>query len=102
MILEIDSSHKLDLFGNSTDKVEKMPKMVVDDMAGVEKRDKASVPTTPLGLELNASVGQVTEEFVLSRDGLKLFPQPVLGDDLDPLNWSSVQKHTILAIVMSL
>ncbi|KAL2258618.1 hypothetical protein VTK26DRAFT_8018 [Humicola hyalothermophila] len=27
---------------------------------------------------------------------------PVLGDDLDPLNWSWAQKHTILAIIMSL
>lgn len=35
-------------------------------------------------------------------DGFKLFPQPVAGDPLDPLNWSFAQKHAILAIVMAL
>ncbi len=65
-------------------------------MADVEKK-----PST-LGLDSNDSVGQATDELVLSKDGLPLFPQPVLGDDLDPLNWSWAQKHTILAIVMSL
>jgi len=30
---------------------------------------------------------------------LKLHPQPT-SDSLDPLNWSKLQKHTILAIVM--
>jgi hypothetical protein len=73
-------------------------------MADSEKRDKPSAPTMPprLESESNDSVGQVTDELVLSKDGLPLFPQPVLSDDLDPLNWSSAQKHTILAIVMSL
>lgn len=44
----------------------------------------------------SAELVQVTE------NGLKLFPQPVAGDALDPLNWSSAQKHIILAIVMAL
>lgn len=37
-----------------------------------------------------------------SADGSATSPQPVQGDDLDPLNWSKVQKHVILAIVMGL
>ncbi|KAI6532658.1 hypothetical protein MCOR10_002812 [Pyricularia oryzae] len=44
----------------------------------------------------SAELVQVTE------NGLKLFPQPVAGDALDPLNWSSAQKHIILAIIMAL
>lgn len=59
-------------------------------------------PGTPPESEPKQPVGHITDELVLSKDGLPLFPQPVLGDDLDPLNWSSTQKHTILAIVMSL
>lgn len=47
-------------------------------------------------------VDQLTDELVLGEDGFKLFPQPVPSDELDPLNWSTTQKHTILAIVMSL
>jgi hypothetical protein len=86
------SSYRLDGFDARMDKYN-------NDMADAEKQDKAFPPT---GSEPKPLVGQVTEEVVLSKDGLKLFPQPVLGDDLDPLNWSSAQKHTILAIVMSL
>lgn len=41
-------------------------------------------------------------EIVLSKDGFKLFPQPVVGDGMDPLNWSFTQKHSILTIVMAL
>ena len=37
----------------------------------------------------------------ISKDGVKLHPQPT-ADPLDPLNWSSAKKHTILAIVMYL
>ncbi|KAK3326741.1 major facilitator superfamily transporter [Apodospora peruviana] len=46
--------------------------------------------------------GNITDEVVLSKDGFPLFPQPVLSDELDPLNWSKTQKHIILTIVMSL
>ena len=35
----------------------------------------------------------------VSKDGVKLHPQPTT-DPLDPLNWSWMKKHTILAIVM--
>ncbi|KAJ9613355.1 hypothetical protein H2200_003297 [Cladophialophora chaetospira] len=40
-----------------------------------------------------------TVENVVTRDGFRLHPQPTT-DPLDPLNWSSFQKHSILAIVM--
>ncbi|KAK7991422.1 Major facilitator superfamily transporter [Apiospora saccharicola] len=44
-----------------------------------------------------------TDEVVfVGEDGFKLFPQPVRGDKLDPLNWSFAQKHVILAIIMAL
>jgi hypothetical protein len=49
-----------------------------------------------------ASQDDQTNEIFLSEDGFKLFPQPVSGDALDPLNWPFIQKHAILAIVMSL
>lgn len=44
-------------------------------------------------------VGQVDMEAATTPDGLKLHPQPT-SDPLDPLNWSKLKKHTILAIVM--
>lgn len=40
-----------------------------------------------------------TEAGAITKDGLKLHPQPT-GDLLDPLNWSLCRKHIILAIVM--
>lgn len=40
-------------------------------------------------------------EVILSEHGIVLHPQAV-DDALDPLNWTSFQKHTILAIVMAL
>jgi len=38
----------------------------------------------------------------LTSDITELHPKPVPNDPLDPLNWSTFQKHTILAIVMAL
>ncbi|KAF2089930.1 putative MFS transporter [Saccharata proteae CBS 121410] len=38
---------------------------------------------------------------VVLKDGMKLHPQPT-SDPLDPLNWSSARKNSILAIVMAL
>lgn len=43
--------------------------------------------------------GRQSYDVGISKDGLKLHPQPT-ADPLDPLNWSWVRKHTILAIVM--
>ena len=38
-------------------------------------------------------------EVGVTRFGIRLHPQPT-ADALDPLNWPSLQKHTILGIVM--
>ena len=46
--------------------------------------------------------GHTTSEVILSKHGIRLHPQPVVSDPLDPLNWSAWRKNTILAIVMSL
>lgn len=43
-----------------------------------------------------------SELVVLGSDGFKLFPQPIVGDTLDPLNWTTAQKNMVLAIVMAL
>ena len=66
-------------------------------MTSVEKRDEPSGHAT-----LPESIALEADEVVLGKDGFRLFPQPILDDELDPLNWSSTRKHTILAIVMSL
>ncbi|KAK8070188.1 Major facilitator superfamily transporter [Apiospora phragmitis] len=42
----------------------------------------------------------IADEVVfVGEAGFKLFPQPVRGDELDPLNWSFARKHIVLAIV---
>lgn len=63
------------------------------NMGDAEKTDKSLDPTTAPYLGQSDTVGQITDEVVLSKDCLPLFPQPVVGDDLDPLNWSSAQTR---------
>ena len=46
-------------------------------------------------------IGTQPYEIGVIKDGMKTHPQPT-ADPLDPLNWSSAKKHTILAIVMYL
>jgi hypothetical protein len=41
----------------------------------------------------------VIGETTLEQNGIKIYPQPT-SDPLDPLNWSRLEKHTILGIVM--
>ena len=60
----------------------------------------------PLSLDLSKEKGspeepdiQASYDHSVMRDGVKLHPQPTV-DPLDPLNWSSLKKHTILGIVM--
>ena len=55
-----------------------------------EKLEQSTVAPAPVGVEN-----------IVTRDGFRLHPQPT-SDPLDPLNWTSFQKHTILAIVMFL
>lgn len=52
----------------------------------------------PHALDYTASA----ELAFVGDDGIKLFPQPIAGDGLDPLSWSFAQKHVILAILMAL
>lgn len=47
------------------------------------------------------SIGNGTKPIsdAVDKNGIRLHPQPTF-DPLDPLNWSSLQKHGILSIVM--
>lgn len=40
---------------------------------------------------------QNAEATTILRDGIAVFPKPT-SDPLDPLNWTSFRKHSILAI----
>jgi hypothetical protein len=42
---------------------------------------------------------QILYNAAVNKNGIRLHPQPT-ADSLDPLNWSSLQKHGILSIVM--
>ena len=64
-------------------------------MVDTEKKDASDL--TPTKEVIHAAQG----EMILPGDGVVLNPQAV-NDALDPLNWSSFQKHTILAIIMAL
>lgn len=62
-----------------------------------------SLPSTP---EKKVLVGDVATNGELHlpmvlKNGIRLHPQPT-SDPLDPLNWTSFRKHTILAVVMAL
>lgn len=56
---------------------------------------------TPILAPAKIATDAAQGEIVISEDGIVLHPQAV-DDVLDPLNWSSIQKHTILGIVMAL
>jgi len=68
-------------------------------MTDMEKQ-KAEISRQPTTNGLDDLI--TDEDVFLGNDGFKLFPQPVAGDQLDPLNWSFAKKHIILAIVMAL
>jgi hypothetical protein len=63
-----------------------------------EMESKKDLGTTVPSQAADSAHGEV----ILSEDRVVLHPQPVQDDALDPLNWSSFQKHTVLAIVMAL
>ena len=78
----------------------------------MEERDKISVPgpendeaiqANSTSYDVGNEKGNVIQhaEHNISKDGMRLHPQPT-ADPLDPLNWSSFRKHSILAIVMYL
>jgi hypothetical protein len=72
-----------------------------DEKAG---RPTDSPPIATAKKEKDETPGQPSAEFgdvLILDNALKLQPTPTL-DPLDPLNWSSAKKHSILAIVMAL
>ena len=69
---------------------------MIDVMDDIESK-KEMETDTPIKARTDSAQGEV----IVSEDGIVLHPQAV-DDALDPLNWSSFQKHTILAIVMAL
>ena len=71
-------------------------------MKNTENEKQLAFPIDLGGSIADGSISHAANEIVLSEEGFKLFPQPVLSDSLDPLNWSFVQKHIILAIIMSM
>ncbi|KAL3432598.1 major facilitator superfamily domain-containing protein [Aspergillus tetrazonus] len=48
---------------------------------------------------IGAAPAEDNEPLPVEQNGIRVHPQPTC-DPLDPLNWSWLQKHTILAIVM--
>jgi hypothetical protein len=38
------------------------------------------------------------DDAIVVRNGMRVHPQPT-SDPLDPLNWSTVRKHSILTVV---
>ncbi|KAL1863423.1 hypothetical protein Plec18167_000517 [Paecilomyces lecythidis] len=65
----------------------------ITDASNSVKEGKVSIPNNM------ALMGDDHVDPQVTKDGFKLHPQPT-GDPLDPLNWSSIRKHTILGIVM--
>lgn len=66
--------------------------------AGLEadvKKEELDEKSTPIGIV------EQPDGLAILKDGMRLHPQPT-SDPLDPLNWSSLKKHTVLAIVMYL
>lgn len=61
---------------------------------GDSQRITAMDEKQPVPTELGV-MGDTT----LEQNGIKIHPQPT-SDPLDPLNWSRLEKHTILGIVM--
>lgn len=69
--------------------VEHYPADIMD-----EKHDeKLQVPELEGNIDRTAAQGGA-----VTRDGIQVHPQPT-ADSLDPLNWTSWRKHSILAII---
>ncbi|KAL4947604.1 major facilitator superfamily domain-containing protein [Aspergillus filifer] len=68
------------------------------DKMGVEQEkfpEAESAPTHAMAV----SVPGTGTSAVIEQNGIAVHPQPT-ADPLDPLNWSKLQKHTILGIVI--
>ena len=67
-----------------------------------EKQELQNTPKSPTkDIEVKLEQGTLGEDHAITRDGYKLHPQPT-SDPLDPLNFSKLQKNSVLAIVMFL
>jgi hypothetical protein len=68
----------------------------------IYKSSQGNGPSTSLD-QMHVSIEKGDTHLVCNAggttDGTKVHPQPTT-DPLDPLNWSTIQKHVILAIVM--
>jgi hypothetical protein len=68
----------------------------------IEKTSHGIGPSTSSG-QIQVSIEKGDTHLVCNArgtaDGSKVHPQPTT-DPLDPLNWPTMQKHVILAIVM--
>ncbi|TQB72797.1 hypothetical protein MPDQ_006440 [Monascus purpureus] len=67
----------------------------MDGKKEVSEKNATPEINPPYGTQGQGTVTATTVE----KNGIKLHPQPT-SDPLDPLNWSRLQKHTILGIVM--
>ena len=63
--------------------------------------DSSEINEKKVEEEPRTAVPEIEHAGPVMKDGLVLHPQPT-SDPLDPLNWSSLKKHAILAIVMIL
>ena len=64
------------------------PEAVTPSSVSREKFEQSSIAPPPAGVD-----------HIVTKDGMRLHPQPT-SDPLDPLNWTFMQKHSVLAIIM--
>ncbi|KAF3384880.1 Protein HOL1, partial [Penicillium rolfsii] len=80
----------------------KQQSVIMSEEKETEKVPQANGPSASSG-QMQVSIEKGDSHLVCNApgtaNGSKVHPQPTT-DPLDPLNWSSIQKHVILAIVM--
>ncbi|KAK2762556.1 hypothetical protein FQN53_007446 [Emmonsiellopsis sp. PD_33] len=64
-----------------------------------KKQESPNIEKSVIDSEGEEAQHPLDQDQGVMKDGIRLHPQPT-SDPLDPLNWSSLQKHSILAIVM--
>ncbi|EPS32402.1 hypothetical protein PDE_07362 [Penicillium oxalicum 114-2] len=72
------------------------------DQKEIEKASQGAHPSTPFDqtdTTVEEGITHIVSDSKVTVDGLKVHPQPTT-DPLDPLNWSTFQKHGILGIVI--
>lgn len=74
-------------------------------MADIDEKRVVTAPTEVVDTQEKPNVKKEEDiqgesyDFAVEKDGVRMHPQPT-SDPLDPLNWSSFKKHSILGIVM--